>query len=217
MIEQRTATALLDAAESALARHGVDDMSLRAIMREAGANPAAVHYHYGSRHELARAVLERVLEPLQARRLELLDDVVARAEHEGRPPAVDALVTALVRPDLEAAVAVRDRNPAGAQIVGAIYTRPSAFVKSLVEESFTPVARCFGPHFATALPALEPEELSWRIRWGLFGILGAVLADDEATITEETLEAELARIVAMVVGGLRSTAGRSTAGQREKS
>jgi AcrR family transcriptional regulator len=80
MTDQDTAVALLDAAEVAFAEHGVDAVSLRAIMRAAGVNTAAIHYHYGSRDELARAVLKRVLNPLQTRRLQLLDELVSSSE-----------------------------------------------------------------------------------------------------------------------------------------
>ena len=72
MTESATAEALLDAAESAFAERGVEDASLRAIMRAASANTAAVHYHFGGRDALARTVLDRILAPLNARRVVLL-------------------------------------------------------------------------------------------------------------------------------------------------
>ena len=90
---------LLDAAEAEFATEGIETGSLRRIMREAGADPGAVHYHFGGREALAAAVLERLLVPLNARRLELLAEVVAG----GQPPPA-RLVEALVRPDVEAAL-----------------------------------------------------------------------------------------------------------------
>lgn len=194
-----TAIALLDAAEIVFATEGVDNASLRSIMRQAGSNPAAVHYHYGSRNELARAVLDRILAPLQDRRLMLLNDLCDI--HADQPP-INGLIEALVRPDLEAFLAIGQRNPHGARLIGAIYTRPSSFVKSFVEESFSPVAQVFTPHLLRALPELGPEELAWRIRWAVFGTVGALLSDDEATLTEENVEAELAKLLATSIGAL---------------
>ena len=136
MTEQATATALLDAAEAEFAENGIDRASLRSIMRAAGANSAAVHYHYGSRESLARAVLERILQPLQRRRCELLEAAVAAT---GRPN-LDRAIDALIRPDFEALLAAQDRDPRSTRIVGAIYSRPPAFVKAMVEASFSPVA-----------------------------------------------------------------------------
>lgn len=197
-----TTSALLDAAEAAFASEGFDNASLRAIMREAGANPAAVHYHFGSREALAEAVLDRVLEPLQRRRLELLDELV----DEGVADDLVGLVTALVRPDLEQAAALRERSDGGHRLIGVIYTRPSAFVTALVEGSFAPVAQRFLPHLAAALPHLATDELSWRVRWCVFGVLGARLCDDELRLASEDLDRELGRIVTALVGALRSPA-----------
>ncbi len=200
MTETVTAIALLDAAEAEFATHGVDTASLRSIMRSAGANPAAVHYHYGSRDELARAVLDRILAPIQARRLELLDQLVAAQGDQ--PPTAAQLIEALVRPDFEAAVAAGRRSPAGGRIIGEIYARPASFVKSLVEESFGPVAERFLPHLMTAVPGLDPPEIGWRIRWGVFGVVGALFSDDDTSITAENSELELKRVVAITTGAV---------------
>ena len=59
---------LLDAAERLFALHGVNGTSLRAVTREAGANVAAVHYHFGSKEELLREVFARRLGPVNRRR-----------------------------------------------------------------------------------------------------------------------------------------------------
>ena len=198
MTESSTAVALLDAAETEFAEHGIDQASLRSIMRTAGANTAAVHYHYGSREELAKAVLDRVLAPLQARRLDLLSELTAA----GDPPTAAGLIEALIRPDFEAAVAVGLRNPNGVRIIGTIYSRPAAFVKSLVEESFAPVAARFMPHLMAATPGLSPDELGWRVRWCVFGVLGALFSDDETVITDENMESQLARVLASTLGAV---------------
>ena len=201
MTAQATAGALLDAAEAEFAEHGIHGASLRSIMRSAGANTAAVHYHYGSREELAAAVLDRVLEPLQRRRLELLDAAVASSPTAR--PELQSLLDALVRPDFEARLAAGERDPRSARIVGAIYSRPPDFVRSRVEASFAPVARQFVPHLMTVLPVLSPQELSWRVRWNVFGMLGALLASDNVQVTNaETAEAEIARTVAAAAGAL---------------
>ena len=192
-----TATALLDAAESAFAEAGIDAASLRSIMRDAGANPAAVHYHYGSREQLALAVLDRVLAPLQQRRLVLLDAAVAAGA-----PTARTLVEALVRPDFEALAATAERNPRATRILGVIYSRPPEFVLHHVEASFGPVAAMFMPHLIAALPAVEPEDLAWRVRWNLFGMLGAVLSDTAEHAVAAELEVVIQRTVDAATGAL---------------
>lgn len=53
---------LLDAAEELFARHGIDAVSNRKITEHAGtANHSAIRYHFGSREDLLRALVERVI------------------------------------------------------------------------------------------------------------------------------------------------------------
>ncbi|MDH3302846.1 MAG: TetR family transcriptional regulator [Acidimicrobiia bacterium] len=182
--------ALLDAAEAEFAEAGFQTGSLRRIMRSAGADSGAVHYHFGGRKELATAVLDRVLVPLNVHRLELLDRAVA---HGG--PTLAELVEALIRPDIEAANALRARSPGRSRLIGAIYLRPADFVESTVAAHFAPVAEAFRPHLEDALPHLSFPVIAWRIRWSLFGTVGALLAHETAAfdLDTEDLVAELVR------------------------
>jgi AcrR family transcriptional regulator len=92
--EPATSERLLDAAESLFAEGGVDAVSLRSINVRAGLNPAAVHYHFGSRTALVEAVVARRMGALVARWRVLLGAIDRLS---GRP-AVDDVVEALVRP-----------------------------------------------------------------------------------------------------------------------
>ncbi|WP_433755612.1 TetR family transcriptional regulator [Nocardia sp. CA-135398] len=65
---------LLAAAERLLLTERYDEVSVRAICAEAGANPAAVHYHFGSKDALVAALLEDRLGPLWADRLSVVTD-----------------------------------------------------------------------------------------------------------------------------------------------
>jgi AcrR family transcriptional regulator len=166
---------LLDRAEAEFAGAGFQHGSLRKIMREAGADPGAVHYHFGSREALAAAVLDRILGPLNARRLDLLDAAAAQGS-----PRTSQLVEALIRPDIEAGHALHAQSPGRARLIGAIYTRPADFVSTTVAAHFAPVADAFRPHLEAALPHLRFETVAWRIRWCVFGPVGALLADESA-------------------------------------
>ncbi|MFC9977136.1 TetR/AcrR family transcriptional regulator [Spirillospora sp. NPDC127200] len=86
---------LLAAAERLFLAGGVDQVSVRAINAEAGLNPGAVHYHFGSRDGLVSALLEQELAPLWAERLEL---VSKRSQADGAPFEVAELVAAIVEP-----------------------------------------------------------------------------------------------------------------------
>jgi AcrR family transcriptional regulator len=78
MNEADTATALLDVATELFAEHGYAGTSIRMITGAAGANLAAVTYHFGTKRALYGAVLERVFGPLAA-------DAEAALTSEGAP------------------------------------------------------------------------------------------------------------------------------------
>lgn len=65
--------ALLSAARQAFSQHGFRAASLRAIARQADVNPAMVHYYFGNKKGLYRAMLAEVLEPVVERLTDLSD------------------------------------------------------------------------------------------------------------------------------------------------
>jgi AcrR family transcriptional regulator len=70
-----TPALLLDAAERLVAEHGAERVSVRSINVAAGRNPAAVHYHFGSKRGLLRAVLDRRMPELHRRRDALMAEL----------------------------------------------------------------------------------------------------------------------------------------------
>ena len=88
MAPSDTRTQILDAAERLFADRGYRGTSIRAITDLAGANLAAVGYHFGSKAELLAAVVRRVVEPINAAQSAGLDRLLARTPE----PAVADLV-----------------------------------------------------------------------------------------------------------------------------
>jgi TetR/AcrR family transcriptional regulator, regulator of cefoperazone and chloramphenicol sensitivity len=75
-----------------LARKGVDGAMTRDIVARAGqANDSAVHYHFGSRHGLLAAILDRHIRRMEEQRKPALDAL-------GRAPTLAAVVAAVVEP-----------------------------------------------------------------------------------------------------------------------
>jgi len=75
-VESDTRERLLAAAEQLLLVSGYERVSIRAICTEAEVNPAAVHYHFGSKDQLVVALLQSRLGPLWESGL---DDLGTRA------------------------------------------------------------------------------------------------------------------------------------------
>jgi AcrR family transcriptional regulator len=97
--EASTRDKLLDAATRLFAERGIDNVSIAEIVRAAGQrNASAVHYHFGNRNEVLRALLAQHVPAVHDRRVELLE--VARS----KPPSdVRAAVEAVIRPLTELA------------------------------------------------------------------------------------------------------------------
>ncbi len=153
-----TREALLDAAEDLFARKGVPRASLRAITQTAGANLAAVHYHFGSKEGLVRAVLSRRLGPLNRERLARL---AACDPGPGGTPEPRALVTAFVAPVLEMIQRQRGGH-AFAQFVLRAFSEPGEETRELMLEEFGEVIERFTDAFARALPQFSREDVFWR-------------------------------------------------------
>src|SRR5580698_10595219 len=98
MAEPRsTRDLLLDAAARLFAERGIDNVSIAEIVRTAHQrNASAVHYHFGSRDEILRAVLARHVPTIADRRRQLLDRARSRPDSDAR-----AAAEAIVRPVTE--------------------------------------------------------------------------------------------------------------------
>jgi len=162
--ETDTKQRLLDAAEALFACHGCHATSVRAITREAGANLAAVGYHFGSKEALIQAVIDRRLAPLNQERLARLEAELEAAAAAGRRPEVVALLRAFVEPTIH----FRTTDPRGRDFI--------AFVARLVHEPepgardhffarMRPVFEHFLPALCTALPEVAPEVVQWRFHF----------------------------------------------------
>jgi AcrR family transcriptional regulator len=91
---------ILDAAERLYAERGLDGVSLREITEAAGQrNNAAVHYHFGGRDGLVRALFEHRYIRLEERRAAML----AALDATDRALDLESLVRVLVAPFAEEA------------------------------------------------------------------------------------------------------------------
>ena len=197
---------ILDAAERLFAERGFDATSLRAITAAADVNLAAVNYHFRSKDGLIRAVFARNIAPLNARRLELLTAVEAKAQ--GGPVPVEDIVRALIGPMLEL-----QRLPGHANLpmlVGRMYTDPSPRIRQLFVDELGETAQRFRAALRRSLPDLPPTDLYWRIGF-MIGSTAITMAASwiiqmmsRGLCDPSDVEATLDRLVAFVVAGLES-------------
>ena len=172
-----TKTRILDTAEALFMTHGFEATSLRSITASAGANLAAVNYHFGSKEELFQSVLTRRLDPMNQRRLDLLTTL----ERDCAPDSVpcDRILAAMFIPALELA---RDRERGGTnflRLLGRAYADPAPFIRQFLSDQYAPMIERFKHAFARSLPDLPARELSWRLHF-IMGALSYTLAGTDA-------------------------------------
>ncbi|HWM92699.1 MAG TPA: TetR family transcriptional regulator [Thermoanaerobaculia bacterium] len=167
MTEQtQTRDSLLDAAEHLFSEHGIQAASLRQITQHAGANLAAVNYHFGSKDGLVRAVFSRRLRPMNDERFRLLSEVNLEAED-----AVEQILGAFLEPLLRL-VAEKPEGVRGfARLMGRAWSEPSEEVRSIILEEIRETIDRFMAAFRKVLPHLSEGELMWRFHF-LGGAMG---------------------------------------------
>jgi len=133
-----TPTQLLDVAERLFAQRGIDNVSIREIVRAAGqSNLSAAHYHFGSREAMVGALMARRIRYINVIRHRHLDEL----EAAGRANSVHALVEATVE-SLGGVVKSTSWGPDYVRVAAQMILSPRAQV----------------------LPFLDPETMSGQLR-----------------------------------------------------
>jgi multidrug efflux system outer membrane protein len=170
-----TKTQILDAAEQAFADLGFDAASLRHIISVAGVNLAAVHYHFGSKDGLMRAVFDRRLGPLNCERLGLLDEIEKVAGRRKELP-LEPVIEALIGPALRLARDPFKGGPEVMRLFGRTIAEPGEEIQKLLHDQFGGVADRFGRALSRACPKLPVAVLHWRLHFTI-GAMGHVMCD----------------------------------------
>jgi len=160
--------ALLDAAETLYATEGFDGVSLRQLTQAAGVNLAAVNYHFGSKENLFAEVLARRVRPINARRLELLERVLAKAVSQ--PPRLEDLLDAFARPFFEVS-ADPAQNESLRRTIARVFLEADSVAVPLLEKELLPMAQRFGRAISQARPDLPLR----CIALGLLFFVGAMV------------------------------------------
>jgi AcrR family transcriptional regulator len=190
---------ILDAAEALFARQGFAATSLRNVIAEAGVNLAAIHYHFGSKEGLIRALLARRFAPLNAERLRLLADYERTTA--ARSPSVDALLEMFIRPALPLAGAKAGGLPLLGSLLGRLHSEPGSQLRELLREQFAEVSERYAAALGKALPHLPTEEVYCRFHF-VIGAMASMLGDPERLefISHGTIDAsEMETIVAYLM------------------
>ncbi|MGH8764517.1 MAG: TetR/AcrR family transcriptional regulator [Burkholderiales bacterium] len=168
-----TRTRILDAAEELFMQHGFEGTSMRQLTAQAGANLAAVNYHFGSKDALVEAVFRRRLDPMNAQRIADIDRL--EKEAAGRPLSAEAIIRAFVGASLHMIEDVKSGGRNFIRLLGRTYTDPQKHIRSLIGQLYAPAMARYKAAFERSLPQMPADELVWRMHF-MFGTLAYTLA-----------------------------------------
>ena len=174
MAKKDTKQKILNAAELLFAEQGFSDTSLRQITGDAEVNLASVNYHFGSKKDLIKAVVDRYLAIFMpksnAALLQLLNEP-AITLHQ----VFDCFVAPLM-----GLTAVQRRGPEiFLQLLGRGYIDNQGFLRWFIVNHYGQVLEHFTQAIQKAAPGLSSADLFWRLHFTL-GTVVFTMASSEA-------------------------------------
>jgi AcrR family transcriptional regulator len=188
---------IMDAAERLFGEYGYTAISLRHIISEAGVNLAAIHYHFGSKEDLLDQVILRKAEPINKRRIELLDRFESEASPE--PASVEGILEAFIAP-----VIMIDKSPDFIKLMGRVHAE--GLIPTIAQRHFQPIIDRFFAALKRALPGMSAEELDWKAHFALGAIAHTLTARPSTNLqaAHELPETIVKRLVSFITGGFRA-------------
>jgi AcrR family transcriptional regulator len=197
---KETVDDLLNVAERLFAKHGVEQVALTRIVGSSRQrNRSALHYHFGSRAGVLKAVLDRRLKEINGLRHATLDDDAHAGS--GLANAVYALIAPLC-------LVVLNR-PWGSDyisILAQIGFHPGALGERALDDTNLSSVRHCKRLIEEALPAIPPAVLTARFRWLSDSVILAVArwsrSRSKSSRTRETMDSLIEAFIAYGVAAL---------------
>ncbi|MCC4265531.1 TetR family transcriptional regulator [Oceanimonas baumannii] len=173
MAQHNTKQKILDAAEVLFAGQGFNDTSLRQITSAADVNLASVNYHFGSRKDLIKAVMDRYLGLFMPEVNQALKQLLAQPEIN-----VKQVFECFVGP-LMGLKRVRRRGPEiFLQLLGGGYMDNQGFLRWFIVNHYGEVLTNFSRCIRRAAPGLSSAELFWRLHFTLGTVVFTMASSD---------------------------------------
>lgn len=149
--DQETRQRLIEAAARLFADRGFNNVTVRDICGEAGANVAAVNYYFRDKWGLYKEILQGIIE-YQRRTSEMAHDA-----GEGKSP--EERLRHYIRVFLQRALAGEGRESCSGKLVGREMTDPSPALDLFIDEAIRPNSVRLGALVAElmGLPATDPR------------------------------------------------------------
>ncbi|TQK27166.1 TetR family transcriptional regulator [Arthrobacter sp. SLBN-53] len=168
---EATRIKLITVAETMFADRGIAAVSLNEIRLAAGqSNAAAVNYHFGSKNDLIKAILEYRLERIDRERGRLLDDALSAR----RPAELRGLLEALVLPQIDSINRGERHVELVAQLMFHGYAEPGGHAWILADPTMTEHGQRLNQILWQHLSKLPEVVAAARLRFVYTSCLNAV-------------------------------------------
>src|SRR5690606_29570461 len=166
--EKITASAL-----TLFAKRGFDATSLKDITTLADVNVAAIHYHFGNKDDLIRAVLESVAQPINTLRTQALE----KLSGEGTL-TLERVVDALVAPPIMYSLQTTGDSRLLIRLLMQARALPHATTNAAIFEQYDAMALLFVESFMKVTPGLARAEAFWRYSFTI-GAMMYIISDGD--------------------------------------
>lgn len=202
---------ILDSAEHLFASQGFAATSLRQITSEAAVNLAAVNYHFQSKDLLIEAVLRRKVEPINARRLDMLDALESQLPDV--VPTLEEVLKAFILPVLDAGLLGVELGEFPI-VMGRLLNTPDDWAQGMIDRVLGAVKVRVAQGINRAVRGLRREDLAWAVHFsaGVMsyhlcgGNLLRVLGQNSVDLHDHPEAVE--RMVTYIAAGIRAMVPR---------
>lgn len=212
-----TATRILDAAEGLFVELGMEATSLRLITQQAGANLAAVNYHFRSKDALFEAVFLRRFEPWAAQCMEELDALEERVAAGAQELTAEAVVMSYARPALALS---KDPARGGVMFVrlfSRVLVENQHQLRETLSQRYGALVSRYAHAMGRALPGLTEAEVQWRMHLGFSVMFHAFAGNDilkvfgPSAVSARDPDLIVRHVVPFVIAGLTARGAGSAA------
>jgi AcrR family transcriptional regulator len=207
--QARTVDRILSAAAKLFAARGLAGVGLREITTEAGVNLAAVNYHFGSKERLLEELFTYRARPITGERMRLL---ALCAEGPGRPPMLEQLLEAFLRPAFSLGLEAGVDGATFGKLRARLSVESEELYRKILSRAFDASTRAFLDAVAQALPHLPRTEVEWRFLF-MLGTMIYAMADTRRiqSLTDNAAapgnpESALPKLVPFLCAGFRAPA-----------
>lgn len=169
----KTQIKIIEAAEIEFAEMGYAGASIREITNRAGVNIAAINYHFGSKETLYKEMVLYHIEPINAVRMELLDEALAK--NESKPLPLEQVVDIIVRPLLSTLISESCNKFHFMRAMGKGMGEERDFMKDIQKDLLKDILPKFISAISDSLGNPHFEKIAYGMHFLTCSIVGAMM------------------------------------------